>query len=306
MTTSLNLPTFLFLSLSLGACVVPKLVGDVPQLDSAEDDATLGASSDSDSTSEPGITGDEATGSAWATMTTPNDLSEPSPETDTGDDSDTLGPGTTTGDDTGPAMVCPTREAFLCAHVTDCIAERCGELGSPFDAEGCPRTPCNTTECDDGEVCYRPGAWGFEGCSPTLTGAVNGDNGCEYTYDDECGGNYCISADESPPPADCPAFTDADECLGAGCSAFAQAIPVVIEDNVCSCGDPLPQCVWLPPASSPLEAAPGLFFQPGSGEVVLFAGPWPTAPHGWSKCFGDPAEPLACQSCREFALENCG
>lgn len=297
--------TLLSVALALSACTVPKYLGDNPfdeEGDSvtADDGGTVGVSSQSGDDTGGSTIGESLTG-GWSTITTPNDLSEPHPDngTEFGDSSDTLGPGTTGGDETGPAMVCPTREGFECSFVTDCEQERCGELGSPFDAEGCPRVSCDDAPCGAGEVCYRPDQWGFEGCSPTLIGSENGEGQCSYTYDGDCGGNYCVPASEAPPAA-CVATTDEVSCLAAGCSAFDQRLPVFYDQQgECGCGEPVSECIYS--TNSVGQEAPGLFYHPTTGETSYFALSTISAPYPWLKCFGDPAEPLACQHCRTHA-----
>lgn len=271
-------------------CVIPKIVGDSPLDDDGEGEGTLGNSSlpatggsSEESATEPGpVTGDivDSTG-------------------------ETLGPGTTTGDDTGPAMVCPTREGFTCAFPTDCEVQSCDDLHGPFDAEGCPKVPCDDGACGEGEVCYRPGDW-FLGCSGTLIGSKNNIDICDYKFTNGCdGGNYCVP-EEVAPPATCPMFTDEASCLAAGCSEFTTVRPVLYDEatDTCSCGEPRSECLWFLPGWLQ-QTAPGPFYRHGLLETVAFSISWEDNPYGWIKCTGDPAEPDGCLQCAEFAVANC-
>lgn len=198
----------------------------------------------------------------------------------------TTGAATTT---TGDGSLCQN-PAQMCGQVPlDCAAHDCGGLGSPFDADGCLRQACDgANPCPGDEVCFGDE---LAGCSASVVGCSLEDGACECFSSDDCGGRYCHPEGEAP-PADCGSFTDEASCLAAGCTQFELSPGVQFVDGACTCGGPVPVCLWLS-ENAGAWTIPAGFVKIDTQEVVLLNMDWTPPPYGWSSC-DEPGAPPAC------------
>lgn len=291
----------LALPLVLAACALPEILGG---------NTDQGAV---DSTSE--ATGDPSTGSASAsesgpqnpaTTTVASESGEPETATSTAASesgepetaTSTAAPESTT---TSEPVTC-SNPAHQCTIAIDCEEKRCGELGSPFDADGCLRRSCDDAPCGPGEVCYMHDVGG--GCSPTVTDCFDVEDACVCNLNDDCGAFYCYPAGDAP-PAQCHQITDETTCLADGCSLWDDARRVSVVDQACSCGDAIGACLWFPGVPGVTGRDPGFFYDLSTHQVVRFPMNWIDAPLGYAPCTGDPSEPPAC-ACAAPGEDPCG
>ena len=203
----------------------------------------------------------------------------------------------------GPAVVC-ANPAFTCSVPVDCAVWGCGELGSPFDADGCLRPSCVDQPCAADEICYSVGVGSCGEIDVIGCSDVEGVCACEYSP--RCGGNRCIPADEGPPVL-CAEIKEKAACE-AECSEFTTIAPWSIVDGECVQGPSEPLCMWFPGDAWGGPAAPGAFYEKATGRAEFFSTDWVDPPHGWGDC-GDPEAPPACTcigQCAQAQMEGHG
>ncbi|MBX7077660.1 MAG: hypothetical protein K1X88_00650 [Nannocystaceae bacterium] len=134
-----------------------------------------------------GSGGDTSTGgSASATSTTGS----------TGQTSAETGVTTAEGSGTdGPASCGPGN----CELFPPPCGDACGDLDSPFDDQGCLRTPCaNDDNCGDGEVCYVGMQFGLCVSSGIACADSVENQSCDCGGDPDCSGGFCVPTDLFP------------------------------------------------------------------------------------------------------------
>ncbi len=139
--------------------------------------------SETDATTDPSET--ETTSETDETTAT----TDPTTETETDTD------GTTT--DTG-GVDCPAVPGFNCDGPVNCDqGYQCGELSSPFDADGCLRPSCESDEdCQAGDRCYI--GYEFDDCLSSEVFCGQEGDMCECGSSDDCGGAFCVPEDIYP------------------------------------------------------------------------------------------------------------
>lgn len=104
-----------------------------------------------------------------------------------------------------------------CPFEQTCVALRCGQVGSQFDASGCRRQECQSDgDCGADERCMAPPLHGvFELCSSSVyESVVNECDTCSVSTSADCGTPaFCESREEYPPADDCP-------IAGLGCNGL--------------------------------------------------------------------------------------
>jgi hypothetical protein len=267
------------------ACVIPQPIGgdadggSTTPTTETTGDPTLGA------TSNPSTTGSDTADATGTTDTDP---------TNTGSSSDS-----TATTDTGPTPACIGVPAFQCSEPLECFLQSCGELFSPFDADGCMRPPCTVpADCEPGFACLRPQDYG--GCASSGLACGDDRNGeCQCVSDPDCGGGWCLPADEIP-PLECFGLPDAAACLDAGCTEFRTVIEI---SDTCACTPDVPACLLFPGQVSG-AASPDYFWHEATLTVARFGTSWDLLPTGWRRCT-DPGAPPACDCYEPFMRPTC-
>jgi hypothetical protein len=181
--------------------------------------------------------------------------------------------------------------AFACNGPLDCDAWACGTPGSQVDETGCLRRSCTTDEdCLGTDVCHRPLDWGQ--CASSGTSCHDGPTGeCECVSDPDCGGAWCLPADEAPPSEACEDTSPA-ACEASGCTSELGR-PIVPVDASCLCDLETPHCIWLWEGA---ELQPGntAYMRYEDQSVVVF--PWSAQPPplGWIACDDVAFPPPGC------------
>lgn len=253
------------LLMSLGACVIPKSVGE--NLDD-------GVVQDGDGTSTQGVTETGVTETGVSETTTPGDA------------------------ETGMALQCPQIPEFQCSTPPTCL-EGCGGPFSSFDEDGCLRPSCGgSDDCDAGQTCLFPQDYG--GCASSGTFCSDGPDGeCQCSSDPDCGGGYCLPDDEVP-PLDCFGLPDEPSCVDANCSEFHSVLQI---SDTCECLPDLPACLLFLGGIGG-SASPDFFWHEASGTVAMFGTSWAEPPVGWRPC-SDPGAPPACDCYEPFMEPAC-
>jgi hypothetical protein len=236
---------------------------------------------------------DDADGSASADDTTTSTTSmsttgvPPNPST-TGDPS---------GDETGPPMPhdlpppsCDNPN-FTCSTPIDCAAWSCGDLGSPFDADGCLRPSCETDgDCSPAEVCFTPIDWGL--CHGSGLSCHDDPAGtCECIGDADCGGSYCVPENDAPPSSGCSGETE-EACMDSGCMPEGGR-PITASGSACLCDLETLYCIWRQPGAS-VQPGATAYMRLDDLEVVAFSWQSDPPPLGWIACKDVAFPPPAC------------
>ena len=171
---------------------------------------------------------------------------------------------------------------FQCSEPVDCSLVRCGELDSTFDEQGCLRLSCrsNASDCPEGQQCFTPMDW--SSCtSSNISCREREDGPCVCAVTDDCGGAYCVPADQAPPLDGCDASSP-DACIASGCRAPVGR-RVLTAGAGCACDLETPYCVWWP-TTALVEPDKTAYLQWEDDEVVVF--PWlvDPPPLGWTAC----------------------
>lgn len=197
---------------------------------------------------------------------------------------DTTATGSVTDDgsssDTGSEGACPGVPAFQCTEPVDCFVPPCGDVFSPFDAEGCMRPPCtNQDDCDAEQFCFQPYE-AYEICTSSGMSCSDGPDGtCECVSTPDCSGGYCMT--------DCHALgDDAGSCTAAGCGSTT----VTAISDACACTEGVPVCLDGP-AGVGIET--GYLWHEETLEVAYFGARLWSVPLQWRLCT-DPEAPPAC------------
>ena len=181
--------------------------------------------------------------------------------------------------------------AFTCSTPTDCAVWSCGDLGSPFDADGCLRRGCAVDgDCPPAEVCFTPADWGL--CHGSGMSCHDSPRGtCECVSNPDCGGSYCVPETEAPPPGGCSSETP-EACTDSGCTPEGGR-PITMSGTACVCELETFHCIWRQPGAS-VQPGGAAYMRLHDLEVVAF--PWISEPPplGWIACKDVPFPPPAC------------
>lgn len=186
-------------------------------------------------------------------------------------------------DATGSPVACPPVPEHGCDGPIDCRGQQCGRPNSPYDVDGCLRFRCDGPEdCASGEVCHRPLDWG--GCvSSGWSCEEDPELGCICGGRADCGGSYCLPADQVP-PVHCTELTSAPECLDAGCGPFVTGRPITdAGGGSCLCDLPMEYCVFVPEGTVPTPV-PTPYLAPELGAVIKLPQRYEPPPFGWVPC----------------------
>ena len=181
---------------------------------------------------------------------------------------------------------CDILPEFTCSTGVDCGQVSCGDPFSPFDAEGCLRPSC---PCVDGEVCFRPVDWGGCTSSELFCEDVPGQ-GCLCGGTDDCGGSYCLPADQVP-ALPCLGIEDPESCEASNCTWLWG--DSVLGGLVCGCNPMHGVCVE--PLDYALAPGPAIYHRidDPTRAVILYEDVIPTPP-GLVSC-ESPDAPEVCE-----------
>jgi hypothetical protein len=109
-----------------------------------------------------------------------------------------------------------------CSFVDTCAALGCGTPFGAFDASGCLRPQCDSSdECASGERCVPSVLHGNECYSSVYEGCEAECNRCGCSWSEDCAQvAYCLDADDYPPSAEC----DLSEQGCSGLSSFVNEL----------------------------------------------------------------------------------